>query len=189
MSLPGATRSTQDPRREGDRTILLLRLPLVLLAAWWTVSLPAAALPHCFLDWVNLPFHEAGHLFLAPFGTTLHVLGGTLGQLAVPAILGGYFLRRRQRFAAALCLFWIGENFVDISIYMADARAMALPLVGGGEHDWTQLFYQFGLLGEESVATVSSLTRALGVIVMAAGVLGSVLTLRAAGDGSSDPTS
>jgi len=51
---------------------------------------------------------------------------------------------------------------------MADARDMQLELVGGGEHDWTQLFYQFGLLGQESVAKVSTATHHLGVIVMVA---------------------
>ena len=49
----------------------------------------------CPLDFVNLAFHEAGHLFLAPFGETLHYLGGTLGQLAVPFVLGGYYLVAR----------------------------------------------------------------------------------------------
>ena len=49
---------------------------------------------------------------------------------------------------------------------MADARALALPLVGGGDHDWNELFHRFGLLGEPSVRTVSAATHALGVTVM-----------------------
>jgi hypothetical protein len=51
---------------------------------------------------------------------------------------------------------------------MADARALRLNLVGGGEHDWNNLFYQFNLLDERSVVTISSLTHHLGVIVMLA---------------------
>ncbi len=156
-----------------------LRLPLVALVAYWTIALAFAAEPRCLLDLVDLPFHEAGHLVLSLFGETLHVLGGTLGQLAVPVLLGGYFLIHRRPFAAAFCTFWIGQNLVNISVYMADARAMALPLVGGGEHDWTNLFYRFGLLGEESVATVSSLTHHTGVLIMIAGLLWSLLFILA----------
>ena len=155
--------------RQGDLPRAWLRAPIVLLIGWWTCSLAAAEQPTCFLDGIDLAFHEAGHIFLAPFGETIHVLGGTLGQLAVPALLVGYFLKRGQPFSAAFALFWLGQNFVNVSVYMGDARAMALPLVGGGEHDWTNLFYTFGLLSEESVATVSRLTHHLGLLVMIAG--------------------
>lgn len=32
---------------------------------------------------------------------------------------------------------------------MKDARAQALPLVGGGEHDWTEIFGRFGVLAHD----------------------------------------
>jgi hypothetical protein len=147
-------------------TAVWLRGVFVAGLGWMTLRLAGAG-HGCFLDLVNLAFHEAGHLFLAPFGETLHVLGGTLGQLAVPAGLAAYFLRaRRDRFAAAACVWWAGENLVHIAVYMADARDLALPLVGGGEHDWNTLFYSFGLLGQDSVAAIAGVTRALGVLVM-----------------------
>jgi hypothetical protein len=143
-----------------------LRGLLAIALGWITLRL-AAGSQGCFLDLVNLAFHEAGHLFLSPFGETLHVLGGTLGQLVVPVGLAVYFLRaRRDRFAAAVCLWWAGENLVHIATYMADARDLALPLVGGGEHDWNTLFYQFGLLGQDSVAAIAGTTRAAGFLVM-----------------------
>ncbi len=53
---------------------------------------------------------------------------------------------------------------------MADARDLALPLVGGGDHDWNELFYRFGLLGEDSVRAVSTGTHRLGTLVMLLGV-------------------
>src|SRR5262245_40544053 len=147
-----------------------LRAALLALLGYWTMSLAAAPQSGCVLDLVDLPFHEAGHLFLTPFGETAHFLGGTLGQLVVPAGLAAYFLvKRRQPFAAAACAWWAGQNLVNISVYMADARTLALDLVGGGEQDWNTLFYQFGLLGEESVARVSGLTRGAGLLLMVAG--------------------
>ena len=147
------------------------RAGLVALLAFWTLRLSTAATPSCFLDLVNLAFHEAGHLFLLPLGETMHFLGGTLGQLAVPAGLAAcFFVAKRQPFAAAVCGWWTGENLVNISVYMADARDLQLPLVGGGDHDWNNLFYTFGLLGEESVRNVSALTHHAGVIVMLSGL-------------------
>ena len=145
------------------------RAALIALLAWWTARLGSGAQQGCFLDLVNLAFHEAGHLFLAPFGTTMHFLGGTLGQLAVPAGLAVYFvMKRREPFAAAACAWWLGENLADISVYMSDARDLALPLVGGGDHDWNNLFYTFGLLGQDSVAVVSAWTHRAGTLIMVA---------------------
>jgi hypothetical protein len=145
----------------------VLRALLVAFLAYWTARLGSGAQQGCFLDLVNLPFHEAGHLFFAPLGQTMHFLGGTLGQLLVPAGLAMYFLlKRREPFAAAACAWWFGENFVNIAVYMADARDLALPLVGGGDHDWNNLFYTFGLLGQDSVATVSSWTHRFGTLTM-----------------------
>ncbi len=149
--------------------------PAVLLLAvlgYWTVRLGSGAQVGCFLDLVNLAFHEAGHLFMTPLGSTLHYLGGTLGQLAVPSLLAGYFLLRppTRPSGAAFCTWWAGENLINISVYMKDARDLALPLVGGGDHDWNELFYRFGLLGEDSVRAVAAATHHLGVVVMLAGL-------------------
>lgn len=147
-----------------------LILVLAIMAGIWTLRLASAEQPHCFLDWINLPFHEAGHIFLAPFWRLAHFLGGTLMQLFVPALLTGYFLHRRSPFSASVCFWWFSENFLNISVYMADARELKLELVGGGEHDWNEIFYRLGLLGQESVESVSAFTHHLGVVMMLAGV-------------------
>jgi hypothetical protein len=155
----------------GRVTARLLVSLLLVPVLWSTFTLAARASEWSFMDYVNLPFHEAGHLFFSPFGETIHILGGTLGELLVPLLLGGYFLlRQRQPMGAAFCLWWLGENFIYIARYMGDARDLELPLVGGGDHDWNELFYRFGLLSEPSVASISSLTHFLGVGVMLLGI-------------------
>jgi len=158
---PGRTAAPSWPRA-------LLLAPL----AWWTLTLGSGHSSWCFLDYVNLAFHEAGHLFLSFAGSTLHFLGGTLGQLLVPLLLAGRFLffDKRQTFGAAVCLWWCGQSLINISIYMADARELALPLVGGGDHDWNELFFRFGLLAEPAVQRVSGTTRAAGLLVMLLGL-------------------
>jgi len=146
------------------------RIALVALLAWWTLHLMASS-RWIFLDFVNLAFHEAGHLIFSFLGTTVHYLGGTLGQLLVPGMLLFHFLfRQRQPLGAAFCLWWFGQNFINISVYMADARELALPLVGGGDHDWNELFFRFGMLGQDSVQRISGASRLSGVTIMLLGL-------------------
>jgi hypothetical protein len=73
--------------------------------------------------------------------------------------------------AAAGGAWWLGESVLNVAAYMADARELKLELVGGGEHDWNNLFYQFGLLGEDSVRRISGLTRHLGTGLMLLAIL------------------
>ncbi len=141
-----------------------------VVLAWWTVR--SGLTGHwIFLDFVNLVFHEAGHVLLGFAGSTVHYLGGTLGQLLVPALLVPHFLLRQQQpLGAAFCVWWLGQNFGQIAVYMADARDLALPLVGGGDHDWNELFYRFGVLDAGSVASIAAAARVVGVLVMLAGL-------------------
>ena len=99
------------------------------------------------LDSLNLVFHEAGHPLFGIFGwETLTILGGTLMQLIVPLLVLAAAWGRRQAAGAALAACWFFQNFHNIARYMADARAQVLPLVGGGEHDWLNLFLRWGCL-------------------------------------------
>lgn len=104
-----------------------------------------------FLDRVDLVAHEAGHLLFGYFGESCMVLGGTVGQLFVPVAFTVYFAARREFFSGSVTLFWTGQNLFNISVYIRDAQAMALPLVtiGGGEdaiHDWNYILASLGFL-------------------------------------------
>jgi hypothetical protein len=101
------------------------------------------------LDHVNLAFHEAGHFFFGLLGELLHWLGGTLGQFVFPLACIVHFLRRAQLLQAAGCALWACENLRYVALYLGDARTQALPLVGGGQHDWTYLLSRFGLLEQD----------------------------------------
>lgn len=117
-----------------------------------------------FLHWVNLPFHEAGHVLFGFFGDFVRALGGTLGQLLIPTIcLGALLLRSRDPFGASVALWWLGESFMDIAPYIADARSGQLLLLGGvtgrdvpGYHDWENVLGDLGLLAyDRTLGTVS----------------------------------
>jgi hypothetical protein len=98
------------------------------------------------LDHANLLFHEAGHPIVGLFSARLEPYGGTLGQLAFPAVLAVVFWRQRQALGVAASGIWFFENWLNIARYLADARRMALPLVGGGDHDWNTILSRWGLL-------------------------------------------
>ena len=116
------------------------------------------------LDSANLAFHEAGHPIVGLFSNRLSVYGGTLFQLAFPVAAAWDFRRRGQAAGVAACGVWLGENLLNVARYMADARAQALPLVGGGDHDWTEIFSRWGLLAADT--RVAGLTRVVAVAVM-----------------------
>jgi hypothetical protein len=126
-----------------------------------------------FLDNVDLIPHEAGHLLFSWFGEFIMVMGGTLGQLFVPVAFGVYFYLRREKYSMAIVLFWLGQNFVNVSRYVKDAQAMAMPLVslGGGDsiHDWNYLLLRFNVLRHDQF--IGKIALGLGLVSM----LGSVL--------------
>jgi len=98
--------------------------------------------------------------------------GGTLGQLAFPAMFLVYFWRRQQRFEAYVVGIWLCESLMYTAEYMADARVMQLPLVGGHIHDWNWLLARWGMLRQaEALGEALHFIASLGAItflVMAA---------------------
>jgi hypothetical protein len=106
---------------------------------------------YLLIDSANLVVHEGGHLLFGWFGRTLGLWGGTLLQWLVPLLMAAYFFRERQTVAFAFCMFFFFENWLYTATYMADARAMALPLVTTGdsdyiEHDWNTILTSLILL-------------------------------------------
>lgn len=114
-----------------------------------------------FLDNVDLPIHETGHLVFAPFGEFMQFAGGTLFQVLLPAVFVGYFFRQKDRHGGSIALWWVAQSLWNVSVYVKDARAQELPLVGGGEHDWAYLLGELNMLPRD---------QAIGHAVWLAGV-------------------
>ncbi len=99
---------------------------------------------------VDLVFHEAGHWLFGIFGSrTLAILGGSLNQVLIPLIVTVSFWYRRDASGFAFGLIWMFINFLEVGIYMADARHPVLPLIGNLDpfqgHDWINLFNRWDL--------------------------------------------
>ena len=127
-------------------------------------------------DHINLPIHETGHLVFAPFSEQITALGGTLFQLIVPLIFAISFLVRGDAHAASVMLWWIGENCVNIGHYMANAVVQELPLVGGGEHDWSYLFGEWNVLAY--CEQIGHNTRMAGAVIMGLAVVWGLIAAR-----------
>ncbi len=114
------------------------------IALYWTLNRGEYTL----IDNVNLVIHEAGHLFFRLFGKFIYTLGGTLMQIILPSLIVWTFLKNNYRTGVQFSLLWLGQNFINISVYAADAQARKLPLLGGKKvyHDWHYMLTELGIL-------------------------------------------
>ncbi|MBR9988999.1 MAG: hypothetical protein KFH98_04540 [Gemmatimonadetes bacterium] len=122
---------------------------LLIFAFWvWRYMRDTEPLLHGSL----LIFHEAGHVLFMPFGEFMMVLGGSLFQLMVPAFFVALFAIRRDGYAAAFASLYLAASFAGVAIYIADARAGELPLLGGerSNHDWTFLLIEMEMLDQDT---------------------------------------
>ena len=119
-----------------------------------------------FLDNVDLPIHEFGHVLFRLLGEFMGVAGGSLFQVIFPAVFVGYFLWQRSFYSAAIVSLWVGQSILNVWVYAADAVVMQLVLTSGSTgaegsfHDWNYMLSHFGLLG--STKAIAGIIRFVG---------------------------
>lgn len=155
-----------------------LNYPKLIFAALLSVyflSIAYAPMSGSFLDNVDLPIHETGHLLFRPLGEFMGIAGGSLFQVIFPAVFVGYFIWHEKYYSAAIVLFWVGQSVLNIFVYAADAVVMQLVLTSGltgsegSFHDWNYLLTETGLIN--STKTVAGIIRMAGTfVIIAAGV-------------------
>ncbi len=163
---------------------LLLRLALYALLTFFFVEAADAFYEYrpgmhwgnllfIFRTFTFLPLHEGGHFLFRFFGRTLYVLGGSFWQIVFPLLWFIIAFRQRSQ-AFPFALFWVGENMMDVSLYIRDAPGRLLPLLGGDKtgHDWHYLLAQWGCM--DDAGTIADVMYYGGVAValgaIAAGV-------------------
>jgi len=138
---------------EGSRTYAgaerRWRIALTVILAAYGVQMLRTPGTYRWLDSLDLAIHEAGHMIFAVGGEFLGLFGGTLAQLLIPVAFMVALWRQGDRHGATVPLWWLGQNCLNIAVYIQDARVQELPLVGGGEHDWFLLLDRFGMLESE----------------------------------------
>ena len=165
------------------------RMPWFRIALWLYLAVTfsrhlGSSEPYrSMFDGINLGIHEFGHAIFRPLGEWFHVAGGTLTQLAAPIATLFIFRKQKDYFGMTIALCWLATNLWGVSVYMGDARALALPLVapgmgmmpggdtsgaGGIIHDWNYLLGSPGLLKYDTL--LSGLLATSAVITMAIGL-------------------
>lgn len=123
-----------------------------------------------FLDNVDLPIHETGHLLFRILGEFMGIAGGSLFQVIFPAVFVGYFIWQKSYYSAAIVLFWVGQSVLNVWVYAADAVVMQLVLTSGftgsegSFHDWNYLLTATGLI--DSTKTVARIIRFIGTLTI-----------------------
>ena len=153
-----------------------LKLLFAVLLSVYFLWIVYAPLNGSFLDLVDLPIHETGHLLFRPFGEFMMIAGGSLFQVMMPVVFVGYFVWYERYYSAAIVLFWVGQSVLNVFVYAADAVVMQIVLLGGltgsegSFHDWNYLLTATRLIN--STKTVAGLIRILGTLtIIAAGIL------------------
>ena len=144
-------------------------LPKLIFAALFSIYFLWIAydpMQGSFLDLVDLPIHETGHLIFRLFGEFMMIAGGSLFQIIFPAVFVGYFVWNKSYYSAAIVLLWVGQSILNVWVYAADAVVMQLVLTSGftgtegSFHDWNYLLTATGLIG--STRTVAGIIRFIG---------------------------
>jgi len=132
--------------RQTGQTSTFTKVIALAIISWFYYQSVWIGKDWIFLDYINLAYHEAGHLFLKWAPQPLYIAGGSIGQLVFPCIISIHFLMKKAYFSSMIMVFWLMENGLNIARYMEDAVEMRLPLVGGHIHDWNWLFDRYRLL-------------------------------------------
>jgi len=158
----------------GETSVLRRRVRIAFLVLIAVYALARVRNPEYWdpLDDLNLAVHEAGHLVFSAFGETLTILGGSAFQVMVPLAFVGYFVRTKQRYAAAVTMTWVGVNLLNVARYIGDARAQNLPLLGGEDsiHDWWYLLINWDLLPRD--LTIARWVHFAGVVAFLTAIVG-----------------
>ena len=128
----------------------VLLLPVCVYFAVVPYGQPGAlGVPWFLVHSLNLLPHEAGHFVFRFFGETPMIAGGSVLQLAFPCLWAWIAFASDSRLGVQLSLVWLGQNWIDVAAYAADAQARSMPLLGGlgpEAHDWHALLAHAGLL-------------------------------------------
>jgi hypothetical protein len=144
---------------------------VTVLLAWLTYS-REGWIP--ILSAFDLGVHEFGHLltFWAP--PLLCSFAGSFLQVVAPLLLCAYFWWRRDQFAAILMVAWAAENLHNVSVYVADAQVMVLPLFGddgsGAGHDWHNILLELNALEATDQLALVVKTGSVILFVVAVGL-------------------
>ncbi|MGB3946179.1 MAG: hypothetical protein WBK76_05080 [Candidatus Saccharimonadales bacterium] len=122
---------------------------------------------------IEFGVHEASHLIVMFLPPVLVAAAGSVGEISFVALMTYAAVKAKSYFAACFTGLWLMLAFRSVGLYMADARAQQLPLLGPGEtvqHDWNFVFSQLGWLNAD--VFIGTVVQAIGVVIGIISLLG-----------------
>ena len=119
-----------------------------------------------FIDTVNLIFHEAGHTIFFFLGNFLQVVAGSATQILIPLLISIYFFYKNEKLNGSIIMLWVGQNVLNVSLYIGDAALMQLELLGGDAvvHDWNYILTTLGLIRYTNI--IASISFIIGICII-----------------------
>lgn len=148
----------------------IIKLVAAILFSVYFLWIAINPMAGSFLDMVDLPIHETGHLIFRMLGEFMMVAGGSLFQVIFPAVFVGYFIHQKSWYSAAMVLFWVGQSILNVWVYAADAVVMQLVLTSGftgsegSFHDWNHILTTLGLIKQTNI--VAGVIRLFGTVTI-----------------------
>ncbi|HCA81607.1 MAG TPA: hypothetical protein DEP53_17905 [Bacteroidetes bacterium] len=115
------------------------------------------------IDTIDLFIHEGGHGIFKLFGQFIYFLGGSLMQVILPVTAIVVLLRTSGPRTLLATLFWLGQNLIDVAVYIDDAPKQQLTLISRyAMHDWLWLCGYMGNL--DSAGDIAAVVSFLGTL-------------------------
>lgn len=123
------------------------------------------------LYFVEYGVHELSHIVVAFLPSVFVAAAGSVGEISLTILVVIAAVKSRAMFTAVFGSLWMMLALHSVGRYMADARAMVLPLMGPGsnaQHDWHYVFGQLGLLPYDTA--IGGVVFGIGTVVGIAGL-------------------
>ncbi len=124
------------------------------------------------LYFVQFGVHEAAHIVFGFLPPVFVAAAGSVSEVVFTGLVAFAGFRARSYFAGIFGLLWLMLAMKSMGNYMADARVMAMPLVGAGadpKHDWNFVFGQMGLLNSD--VFIGTTVQVIGAVIGAVGLI------------------
>jgi hypothetical protein len=128
------------------------------------------------LYFIEFGVHEASHIVTAWLPQIICAAAGSIGEMSFTILIAVAAWREKSYFALSFALLWVMLAMNSAGIYMADARAQKLQLIGLGpepRHDWNFVFGQLGWLDWDTVigGSVRFVGDVVGLVGLAIGLI------------------
>jgi len=155
----------------------IFALLVLLFVSGQGVVASTLELPFFFVDMIGLIIHEGGHFFTSWAGRFVHVLGGTLFEIGVPAGLAIWVLLSGNKRLGAIALSWLYVALMSAAAYAGDAQDLQASLLGASDliedkiasHDWHNILSMLNLL--DATPIIADIIWSMGLVTGLSSVL------------------